>query len=406
LNHDYRANYLVPIVPIGLLETFSLTFPEVALSTRTIGSFTVEGLLAIALTAFAFLLWLRFRPCMSWCPVVNVMIWSLICLWLITNFGSLYYASYWFWSQASVVFPAILFMILLKRPTYRDTKKALDLLAFLIIITFAIRLALDLYSQELTPMNLMNLVDSSSSDFRGYRWDGLAGNPNTGGPLGAFLILYGSIRKGKTRIVLIAVGAFILVVTFSRSVILGLLIALAVMSFYRRKEQLRAGFLGGRWIFIPLAALLAGVVWLFVWRSDFSTFDRFSMWSNQWALLTSNLPETALAGGGEVNAAWLGVGNPHNVFLSLAVHYGIFAVLNGLLIFAVALLIADRLARGGEVLGIGLWIFLALLSVTESQVDWRYLNFATMLLLFIPLLAAGHRTAEAEPSSATSEYSS
>jgi hypothetical protein len=401
------SNYLLPLIPIGMMESLAFTFPETFVLSQTIGPFTLEGILACVLFVCAYILWLPFVALDTWPRIALVMFWGLILVWLIANFASFYHGQSWYWSQASFVVPLALLMILLKRPPMQSVITALDFLAFLIILILGIRLATDIHSQVIS---LSSLFEISLSNDRGARWYGLVGNPNAGAPLGAFLILWALVRRGKLGFVFVATGLLILLLTLSRTVIFSLLVAVAVTAIYSKRERMRKLSTRQSWT-VGLILVLGFTLPVFlILLSDPTVNLRTPVWAHHWGLMTSNLPTTLLSGFGETNAAWLGstdgwfgASEPHNVLLSVAVRYGIFNIVAVVVVATAALFVALEGARRGRVFGIGLWVFVVLVSLTEDQIAWRYLDFTVMLLIFVPLSAAAPQNAEEEPSYAKTE---
>jgi len=402
------ANYILPIIPIGFLDIFAITFPEIPVLNGTIGLSTFAVILSLLLLAIAFMLWLRFIPRESWPRNALLMFWSLILLWLITTFVAFFHGGYWFWSQTSFTFPLVIVMLILKRPPRQAVIAALDFFSLLIIVISITRLVIDIQSQVI-PWSAW--IDFSLGNERGFRWVGLVGNPNVGAPLGVFLVLYALVRRGRFRYVLLGTGLPILFITLSRSAIFSLIVAVAVMALYSRRQKFSAMSVGRRWAFLATPLLAIAVTMILILSSDPTLNGRTYYWAYVWQLITSSLPNTLLQGFGETNAAWqsqaseiwYGANEPHSVFLGVTMRYGIFAFITLILILTTALLIARDGARRGRILGLGLWIFVVTLSLVEDQIDWRYFDFVMLMLIFIPLSAAGPGNVEVEPSSAKTE---
>jgi len=401
LEGNIGANYLLPIVPLGILEVLARTFADVSLLSQSIGFFTLEGVLAFVLLTCSLLLWLPFAPRDSWPRNTLLMFWSLILLWLIANFTSFYHGQYWYWSQASFVLPIVLIMLILKRPSFAAAARAIDFFALLIIITFSIRFIPDVISQVI-PWSAW--MDVSLGKDRAFRWWELGGNPNIGAPLGVFLVLYAAVRRGKLRYVSLICGLLILLLTLSRGAIFSLLLAIAVMGIYAKRDRLRALSMGHLWTLITVVVLTVSVTILVVVLSDPTLNLRTPVWAYHWELVMSDPPTSLVSGFGETNASWLGEGDlwfasePHNVLLAAMVRYGIPGVIAVFLVAGATLLVAIDSARQGRMLGIGLWVFVTLFSLTEDQIDWRHFGFLMMMLIIIPLSAAEPPNVEAERS--------
>jgi hypothetical protein len=348
------------------------------------------------------LLWLQFAPRDSWSRNTLLMFWSLILLWLIANFTSFYHGQYWYWSQASFALPVALIMLILKRPSIAAAARAIDFFAVLIIITFSIRFIPDVISQVI-PWSAW--MDVSLATDRAFRWWELGGNPNIGAPLGVFLVLFAAVRRGILRYVSLICGLMILFLTLSRGAIFSLLVAIAVMGIYAKRDRLRALSTGQRWTLITVVALVLALPAVLVILADPTVNLRTPIWTFHWNLVMSNLPSSLISGFGETNAAWLGADDgwfgathPHNGLIAALLMYGMLGTAAVLLVAAAALFVALDSARRGQVFGIGLWVFLAFFSVTDDQMDWRHFGFLMMLLLIIPLSATDHPDVDAERS--------
>jgi hypothetical protein len=383
--------YLLPLVMIGPVSAFF--FVEFGESVLIRGN----PLLVVSsyiLAAITFVLWIPYRSSRRWPPVVYAFLLSLVLLWILSMVLTQYHGNLWY--RSALIFPFILLLLITKRPTGDAAWKAADVFATLIVIVILFTVVQE--SLGLHNHDWPTWYQTDAFRFGSTRWFGSLGNPNLTAPLGAFLIIYSLVRSVPMRLLWVPIGFATLVLTMSRTSLLATVLAILIILTSQYRSRIPTWMKRHRQLLLPLAAL--AVLVLGIWTAvtlGFTFSGRSPIWSTYWAAFTAN----PIFGVGD----WGVPVHAHNTWLDSATRHGVVTGLLLVLVWVLALIIGIQNARSGSPIGLGLWMYLALLGLTETPFDWRFLSLLMTMFLFIPLLGADRQTVEGEQSPAKTEYS-
>ena len=315
---------------------------------------------------------------------------------------------------AAIFVPVSLLLIWAKKPSRKAAWAAADALAWSLVATSMAVLILEVagvipswyevlgdYFVGLIPFDREThwLMVNSLLGLDG-RSGGILRDPNAIGPVGALLAVYGFARPGLRRIVFVAGGVAIVVLSDSRAtygaIAFGLLALLLLPGWGVRLLTVT-----------PAKAAAAGIGLLAAARLGYDFFTnpagtvtltgRTSMWPD----FLSLWPESPVVGVGSaaIEAArksgvlpvWSTHG--HNQYIDTLVRYGVVGtVLVGSLI-ALGVVVSGIAARHGRGLSVALWVVLVVAMTSNLVLDWRYPSVALSWILVAMILAAttGHR---------------
>lgn len=216
----------------------------------------------------------------------------------------------------------------------------------------------------------------------GQRWEGPFGNPNYAGPALAMTALFALSRSGWSRILLMLFTLTFLVLSGSRSALVGLVVGVLVLWFGKSKPQPPWGWRLLRKAIVPL--LLASIVLTVVWI-DPTVNGRTMIWTQYWEWWRSS--------------AWVGVGtsqisdeigsnsippwfvHAHNFLLDPAGRFGLAAVIPILLFLGSSVLLAIRCAMRREMLPLALAAAFITIGIVEVHGSWAYLTMPVAWLV-------------------------
>jgi len=383
--------YLLPFVMIGPVSAFF--FVEFGESELIRGN-PLLVISSFILAAVTFVLWIPYRSTLRWSRIAYAFFVSLILLWILSMVLTQYHGNLWY--RSALVFPLILFLLIAKKPTENAAWKAADVFATVLVIVIVLALVQE--SLGLHGHDWPIWYQTDAFRLGSTRWFGPLGNPNLTAPLGAFLIIYSLARSVPMRLLWIPIGLATLALTMSRTSFFATVLAILIILTSQYRSQIRIWIQRHRQLFFLLTAL--ALIGLVVWTAvtlDPTFNGRSPIWSTYWTAFTAN----PIFGVGD----WGVPVHAHNTWLDSATRYGIVTGLLLVLVWALALVIGIHNARRASPVGLGLWVFLAILGLTETPFDWRFLSILMTMFLFIPLLGADHQTVEGEQSPAKTEYS-
>lgn len=235
------------------------------------------------------------------------------------------------------------------------------------------------------------------------RWAGPFPHPNMAGPVGGLLIVVGLCRRGWLQAALLAGGLSVLLLTSSRTSLVGALAAvivvgLAALVWDRRRSWVQWSVLAGT----PVALLLmlaqsltytGTTTTLGVSGQLSSATGRSTIWpvyadlwmESPWTGVPDAVIGKAIADGRL--PAW--AEHAHNLGLDSLVKFGVLGAVLVVGTLLVAGLMAVRAAAQGARVGIGLIFVILGCALTESLVFWRLWAVSTMILFLAVIASVG-----------------
>ena len=373
---------LAPVVALGA----SYSAPQVL--------FVASQPVAVALTFFLFglsvLLWIFFEPRETWPPLFQVVIFSLLALWVMGMLSSVVQRDPV--DLTSLVAGPLLILLVLKRPPSRSVWMSGDAYAVsLLAVSLLAQIQDVLGVREMREQFWIRLP--FFADFFGPipRWEGPFSNPNIAGPVGAFLVVYGIWRSGVLRFVLVGSGALVVVIADSRTGFIAVLAPLVVLLVVRSLRGLRTSGVPD-WLTYGVFTAIAAASFLVVLRLDPSLNGRIEIWNQFLGLWQENW----LFGAGQtgiqeaVNSgdlpSWANHG--HNLVIDVLGRFGLMGAIALLsaLTFLTFLVWFD--AKSGQGAALSILVMFVAAGVTEDLIDWRYLGIHYVPLLLCSMLAA------------------
>jgi len=397
----------------------------------TVAGFQIGPLLLLASVVAAVVLWVPSRGEGDWRGLDRAWFVLVIILWLYLVVVESRDASVT--AAAAVLIPLSVVLVWLKRPSHRDAWMAVDAFAWTVVIAAGVVLMLEV--TDVIPSWYQRMTDASVA-FDGLaafdrdnhwlplgtllglegRWGGFLGDPNLIGPLAALLLVYGFARSGVRRIVFATSAAAMLVLADSRASFAAAAVGLALLVLlpgwgapFRRVTAARAAAAG-----VAIAAgirVLADVVAspegaLTMTGRTGMWPDFLSLWpeSPWWGVGTARITEAVTQG---ILPPWSYHG--HNQHIDMLVRYGVVGLALSSAVLIVALVISIGGARRGLGVGVALMGTMAVVTVANMALDWRYPSAAFSVLLAVIVLSAtrerGQRLADSSSSVATSTTS-
>jgi len=220
------------------------------------------------------------------------------------------------------------------------------------------------------------------------RWEGMFGDPNNAGFIGAFLIVYGLRRTGLFRIYIVVVGSLIVILSQSRTALLAVLIGLAVLLFASSWYRARR-FRTSTTMLLIFGSLLFAIAGLLSIDSTFN--GRVPIWKASLDLVSEN-PLFGIGSRGFSVAAsageipWNNI-DSHNILLDTLLRNGLGAFLLAGAFIVVCLILVTRVIGfdRGTSLAVLLTFFAA--AMTYTVTTWIYINVQVLPLIVALLLA-------------------
>ena len=311
--------------------------------------------------------------------------------------------------------PLLLAMMWIKPPTARDARLVADAVAWIFVGFFVVWLGLEVSGAMSSWYGPSAAGQAAAAADRAYyalpladplgldgRWAGPFSHPNSAGPVGGFLLIMALCRRGAGRWVFLASGLAILLLTGSRTSTIaalgGVVVVLAVTWLLRRPTTLADRILMG---VVPLSlvgllvvaanrsivgaprdATLAGQLW----QANSTMNGRTEMWSAYWNLWLDSpflgVPSGVIADAVRSGAipAWAAA-SAHNALLDALARTGLVGAALVIATAVVAVWLAIRAARWGQVMPIGVLGLLIVSGFSEALVSWQWPSASTTLLL-------------------------
>jgi O-antigen ligase len=346
--------------------------------------------------------WIRFRAATAWDRSTRLWMMLGVVVWLDALVMSSLKGDGV--AGAAILVPLTFFLILLKRPARADIWRAADALGWTLVGASALILLLEVahlipawyashgdygvfleqFDRENYWLPLRSLLGLDG------RWAGTTGYPSPTGQGAALLMVYGFIRPRGRRVVFVGTGAFMLLLTDSRTSYAAGAVGLCLLAALpgwgtstRRVTAARA-----------LAAILGvamGIRVLVQVLVDPSLTGRLSMWAQFLSLATgSPLVGSGMTGIEEAIAAgdipaWAHQG--HNIFLDTFVRYGVVGLILAVAFLAIALLLTLGGPRRGVGVGLAMLVALVVSCMGDLGLDWVYPSAGLSALLVAVLVS-------------------
>lgn len=320
----------------------------------------------------------------------------------------------WLFDLSTFVVPIGITMVLLKPPTLEQARWAIMNFALCLVIVSVIATCL-------SSLGLSELAFNPEKDGENRlailrligietRWEGPFYSSNEAAPVGAFLLVLGFTRRKTLGIICILGGGTILILSQGRNAVVGAFVGLAIIFFYSETMSKTK-------ILRKIRALFAVVTFtvpvLLLVSADPTLNGRVPIWKDFIRLF--------------LESPWIGAGNSgirfyldtggfgevpplphaHGVYLDIAARYGLLALIFtiGICSFAIVKSFRSRFSdRGASFALVACVLLCGLAETTFTWIGWS-VGFATLLsaLLCIPSLSvksdSRHSNSEGLPSS-------
>lgn len=351
----------------------------------------------------AFVLWWLYRPRDSWPPAFAWLVGAWALLWVIAVGLSVLHGD--LFTLTAFLVPVGLVMIWLKKPSLNDTFSAGDAFTYGLIGIAVASQALDLFGIRASDFEGWSRIPGQTQlvefayrnfgailgDYSGplARWMGPFGNVNYAGPIGAFILVFGLLRYGRRRVLFIAAGALIVVLSDSRTSMLSC--AAGVAALIAIAPRLGA-FRAPVWLRIAAPAAVAAAFIGYITVIDPTLNQRTPVWEVFVAMWKTS-PVNGVGASGIKSViesgtldSWANHG--HSILIDPLARYGLAGVAAVTAVILATGVVATRAARVGFAASAVLLVTCLADGFSEDLVDWRYLGVQAVPLLLAGLLGA------------------
>lgn len=220
------------------------------------------------------------------------------------------------------------------------------------------------------------------------RWEGMFGDPNNAGFIGAFLIIYGLRRKGLLRTYVVVVGALVLIMSQSRTAILAALVGITVLTFasnwYQRRQfkpVMTAGLIAGISCMALIIVLAIDPTFngrVPIWRAALSLVPRDLIFG----IGSHGIGEASVAG----EIPWSNT-DAHSILIDSLVRDGILTFVCACALIVTSLLLASRVRKLDQGVSLAVICTFIAASITYTTTSWIYLNVQVLPLLVALLMS-------------------
>jgi hypothetical protein len=281
-------------------------------------------------------------------------------------------------TEGVVAVPVILVALALKRPSSRDLRIALLVLAY--GLSLASVLSIPLGRLGWIPDGFEG-VDSALCrlsflcDLTGGlpRWAGPFGSVNYAAPIGAFLVVVGLMFRRGNRWLLCVSGILVLVLSQGRTALFALLVALLILFLGSSQIRHRAHARLITWVTIVAFGVLT-VIYIVV--VDPTLNGRTAIWGSFLQLWRTS-PMTGVGDSGVTtfltdSGTSVTVNHAHSVFIDLLIRSGIVPTVLGVCALLLAVLATARVLRARGPAPLALVAFVIAAGLTETTYGWIY----------------------------------
>ena len=324
------------------------------------------------------LLWLIYRPTGRWNAQFTLFLALVGATWLVAVGLSATQGSP---LDASLLgLPLLLAMIWAKPVPIRDVLRAIDFWALSTVGLAAAFIGLQWAGLAVTsdPIYLRRWQIPTPFGTVIERWAGPFGNVNFAGPLGAAILVYGLTRSGMVRLISVAGGLIILILSESRSAIAAAIVGVTVLVVAQAMKRGRLRPLASFGA-VGLAAIsISGLLLL-----DPSLNGRTSIWVNYLDAWWDNPIWGLRLQGGLTSSG-------HNTLIDTALQYGLAGLLPMLGALAVLTFMAFKVARRGPAFVLPLLAVVLVGCSMDRLIDLRYFTLEAVPILAIALGASAY----------------
>lgn len=399
--------YLTALLVAPVLREATAT----AAPDATLGSLPVSS--AVVATAYlaAAVLWLGYRPVDRWGRTVGIWLVASVGLWGFVTFTASSPGADVSRIVLQLGVPVTLLLVLARRPSGSDVRRAADILVATIAVVSAAWLVGERagwipswYERTDAPVGLLESDQTTYwlpiSGLVGLdgRWGGPFAHPNPTGVALALVVVYGIARGRRLGFTVAGVGLLGLLLTGSRTAFACAAVGLVAVALLPGWARPWRALLGRRALAGVLGALLGTAVAVAV-SSNPGLTGRTAMWPDFLALGQQS-PLTGVGDQVITLSASLGVlpswaWQAHNLYIDTLVRHGLVGLVLTLAVLLLAVAIGVMGTRHRNSTGLALMAALAAGTITETLLDWRYPAVTTTALLVAVLLSA---TPETDPS--------
>ena len=329
----------------------------------------------------------------------------LLMLWLISIGHDIAEGGGFNWT--AFLTPLMLLMIWSKPPARHTSLRFADFYALTLIATMAVVHILSItglhpYREEILTRWFPRIPGITN----GFRWEGMFGDPNLGGYVGAFLLTYGLTRSGWKFWLISLFGLFPLVLSESRAAWLAAVlgVVLAALGRLLGKRQTakvrRITILSG-----SIAVVIPFAIFLIL---DPTMNGRTPIWEASFKLLSKN-PIFGIGNSGYSDAAvngdipW-GNTDSHNLIIDSLVRNGIVAGLLALAVLVVISITVIRVFKIDKGQSTTIWFTFFVGTMTYSVVGWIYIGVQAMPLVISVLFAESAYLARSKSKESTKKF--
>lgn len=312
----------------------------------------------------------------------------LLMLWVISIGHDLIEGGGFNWT--AFLTPLMLLMVWSKPPARNTSLRFADFYALTLIATMVVVHILSItglhpYREEILT-RWFPLIPGITN---GFRWEGMFGDPNLGGYVGAFLLTYGLTRSSWKFWLISLFGLFPLVLSESRAAWLAAILGVVLASLGRLLgRSLTAKVRRLTVIFGAIAVVIPFVIFLVL---DPTMNGRTPIWEASFKLLSKN-PIFGIGNSGYSDAAangdipW-GNTDSHNLIIDSLVRNGIVAGFLALAVLVVISFMVIRVYKIDRGQSTTVWFTFFVGTMTYSVVGWIYIGVQAMPLVISVLFA-------------------
>lgn len=273
--------------------------------------------------------------------------------------------------------PMLMLMLIIKPLTFVQVKNAASVLAAsTLMMIFIAEIVAALSSSREISFNLgLRFFGVTGLMIGDGRWEGPFGNPNYAGPVMAFLVVYSLTLKGVGRWILVVPSLILLLISGSRSGLLGLLAGLACYFIFSNKPSLEFVSVPKRLILVSFFAVSLALL-------SFYLDPTLNFRTPVWPLYVDYWLSNPVTGVGtqkiqfmidESGADPVSV-HAHNLLLDLLGRYGSIAALLVLGTLGLGIFAGYRTAKCGSTVGLALVVSFSAIGLSEVHGSWGYLS--------------------------------
>jgi len=395
-SHAWYLNLAISACVIGQFLQFA-----------TAGQPWVKGqsaaiIVQIILIAISFILWVFYTSNQQWEPSTKLAIIMMLGAWSLTIVQTRLHDSVF--ALTAYIVPVLLLMLYVKAVTFAAVEFTARVFSYLLIAIGIASLFADSASKTL---------DTFDPARTGYsrlpllgdlfhitaRWEGPYGNVNYAAPVGGFLLVFAMAQKGIHRWLILAGGAFVLVLSQGRSALFATLAGLLVLLIFSR---FISSFTYAKSLRIGLVSFALICVVSYIAILDPTLALRTDVW-HDFVVLWQTSP--LVGAGSDVIAQYSAHGaylndtqflsimapvHGHSVFIDTLTRFGIIGTLALLATLCTIGYVAVKATMRGSVIGLAIFVFTVVAGLTETTFGFTHLGVLSVPLLLSLLLSGSY----------------